>query len=138
MFGNINIISPPDNIFNQNANYLLVRPTNTLKLELQQLLIETDEEVNVFVFDEKDTDVAWLMSVSQYAGVIVVDIDNCDTSLYPFIGLLLLHPNSCYISSNPQPWHLISRKRIFNLEGLINYMVGVEDFESEDEDDDEE
>lgn len=138
MYGKINVIVPPDNIFNQNANYLLVRPNKVIKLELQQLLADTDEDVNVFVYDENDSDLSWLMSVSQQAGVILIDIDNCDADMYPFIGLLLMHPNSCYIANDPAPWNLISRKRIFNLEGLIGYMVGTDDFDFESEEDEDE
>jgi hypothetical protein len=143
MFGKLHLISPPDHLFNNNPSYLLVKPSKTLKIEFQQILSESVDDVNIFIFDDVDTDIAWLLTASNQVGFIVIDIDNCKEDVIPFLGLLLMHPNSCYISNNDDiPWGLINRNRIFDIGDLIGYMIQTidddeEDYESDDEDDDE-
>lgn len=138
MFGKLNIISPPDQLFNQNPGYLLVRPSKVLKTEFHHMISNSEEEVNVFIFDEGDTDVQWLLSVSHQVGFIIIDADNCDDRIRPFIGILLMHPNSCYIANTDSTnWELISRNRIYNLDGLLECMGGsdgeIDEFEDEED-----
>jgi hypothetical protein len=137
MFGKVNIIAPPDNLFNQSPGYLLVRPTKVMMLEFQQLLSDSKEDVNVFVFDDTEHDLSWLLSVSQQVGFIIINIDNCDDAIRPFLSLLLMHPNSCYISNNDDtPWELINRNRVHDVTDIFEYM-GSDDDEDENPDDEE-
>ena len=94
------------------------------------------DDLNVYIFDNDDTDIEWMLSVSQQADVIIVDIDNCDSLTRSFISFLLAQPNTFYLTSDEiTPWALISRNRIFNLDWIVE-TLGKEDEDDDDEQDD--
>jgi hypothetical protein len=131
--GNINLITPPDRLYNSNVSYLLVKPSTKVKMQFQNLLSKIEEDINVYVFDDNETDIDWLLSVAQSTDFVIVDIDNCDSQTKLFIGLILTQPNAHYMTSDEiTPWNLISKKRIYNLD-WINEVLDKED-DDEDED----
>ena len=76
--GRITLITPPDKLFNMNISYLLVKPSNHIKQQFQTILSASIDDINVFIFDNDDTDIGWMLSVCQQAECIIVDVDNCD------------------------------------------------------------
>lgn len=135
--GKINLITPPDNLFNSNVSYLLVKPSTKLKIQFQTLLSAIDEEINVFIYDDDSIDVAWMLNAANNSDVIIVDIDNCDPVTKNFIALLLSLPITHWITNDEvTPWGLISRNRIYNLDWLVEQINASK--ESQDDDDDDE
>ena len=61
--GKITLITPPDKLFNSNISYLLVKPSNTVKAQFQEILSRSPDDLNVFIFDDPDTDISWLLSI---------------------------------------------------------------------------
>ena len=91
------------------------------------------EELNVFIYDQEETDIGWLLSVAMQADVTVIDIDNCDSTTKLFVTFLLAQPNTHYITNDEiTPYGLISKNRIYNLDAV------VASFTEEDEDIDDE
>ncbi len=130
--GNINLITPPDRLYNSNISYLLVKPSTKVKVQFQTLLSKIDEDINVYVFDDDETDINWLLSVTQSADYVIIDIDNCDPQTKLFVSLMLTQPNAHYLTSDEiTPWHLISKKRIYNLDWIYE-VLDKEDDEDED------
>lgn len=130
--GKINLITPPDKLFNLNPGYLLIKPSTKVKMQFQQLLSQSIDDLNVYVYDQDEADIEWMLSVSQQADFIIIDIDNCDNITKNFISFLLAQPNAHYLTSDEiTPWHLISRNRIYNLDWILEAL-------KEDEGDDEE
>lgn len=136
-FGKINLITPPDRLFNLNVSYLLIKPSTKVKMQFQQILSQLAEDLNVYIFDSDETNVEWMLSVSQQADVIIIDIDNCDMLTKNFISFLLAQPNAFYLTSDDlTPWNLISRNRIYNLDWIVEKMEqDLNDDEDEDDDD---
>jgi len=131
--GKINLITPPDTIFNQNFNYLLVKPSTNTKMQFQTLLSQQLEDINVFIYDQDEHDIVWLLNVAQQADIIILEIDNCDSITKQFVSLLLSYPATYYITQDGlTPWHLISRNRIYNLDWITEFIS-----EKEDDDNDE-
>jgi hypothetical protein len=117
--GKINLITPPDKLYNSNVSYLLVKPSTKLKLQFQQKLSKLNEDINVYIFDDDEQDIDWLLSVSQTTDFVIVDIDNCDKKTLLFVALILTQPNSYYYTLNDDvPWNLISRNRIYDLDWI--------------------
>jgi len=117
--GKINLITPPDRLYNSTISYLLIKPSTKLKLQFQQKLSQLDEDINVYIFDDDEQDIDWLLSVSQLVDFTIIDIDNCDKLTLLFIALILSQPNAHYYTeSDVIPWHLISRNRIYNLDWI--------------------
>jgi len=132
--GKINLITPPDKLFNLNPSYLLVKPSTKVKLQFQQLLSQSDADLNVYVYDQDEADIEWMLSVSQQVDFIIIDIDNCDSITKNFISFLLAQPNTHYLTNDEiTPWGLISRNRIYNLDWILDILKEDEDEEEDDE-----
>ncbi len=132
--GKINLITPPDKLFNLNPGYLLIKPSTKVKMQFQQLLSQSMDDLNVYVYDTDEADIEWMLSVSQQADFIIIDIDNCDTITKQFVSLLLAQPNAYYLTNDEiTPWHLISRNRIYNLDWILEVLNKEDDQEENDE-----
>lgn len=117
--GKINVITPPDKLFNQNPSILLVKPTNEVKEAFQKYICQIIEEINVFVFDENETDLDWLLSIHSYADVSIVDIDNCDSITKSFVTFMIAQSDTYYITRDEiTPYRLISTNRIYDLDSI--------------------
>jgi hypothetical protein len=133
--GKINLITPPDNLFNLNPGYLLIKPSTKVKMQFQTLLSAIDDDVNVYIYDTEEADIAWMLNAAQNVDYIIIDIDNCDSITKNFISLLLAHPNSYFMTNDEiTPWSLISRNRIYNLDWILDVLKSQGE-ESEEDDD---
>ncbi len=132
--GKITLITPPDKLFNLNLSYLLVKPSNTVKQQFQSILSRSLDDLNVFIFDETETDISWMLSVAQQVDVVIIDIDNCDPVTKTFVTFMLAQPNAHYITlDETTPYNLISKNRIWDLEGIVEQFTKEEDEEDDDE-----
>jgi len=130
--GKINLITPPDKLFNLNLSYLLVKPSMNVKQQFQTVLSHNLDELNVFIYDEKDNDIGWLLSVAMQADITVIDVDNCDPTTKLFITFILAQPNTHYITNDElTPYGLISKNRIYNLDAIVASLT-EEDEENDD------
>jgi hypothetical protein len=129
--GKITVITPPDKLFNLTLSYLLVKPSLVVKEQFQAILSQSIEDLNVFIFDQEDTDISWLLSIAQQVDVVIIDVDNCDPITHRFITFMLAQGNSYYITNDElTPYNLISKNRIYNLDSI------VEQFKQDQEEDD--
>jgi hypothetical protein len=116
-----------------NLAYLLVKPSNHIKQQFQTILSQSVDDLNVFIFDEQDTDISWLLGVAIQANCVIIDVDNCDAITSKFITFILAEGNSYYITKDDTtPYSLISKNRIYNLDSI------VEDLRNQQQEDDEE
>lgn len=130
--GKITLITPPDKLFNNNLSYLLVKPSNTVKQQFQSILSKSLDDLNVFVYDDDETDISWMLSVAQQVDVVVIDVDNCDPLTKSFVTFLLAQPNVHYITlDETTPYNLISKNRIWDLDGLVEKFNQEEDEEDD-------
>ena len=129
--GKITVITPPDKLFNLTLSYLLVKPSILVKEQFQTILSKSIDDLNVFIFDESETDISWLLSVAHQVDCIIIDVDNCEPMTKKFITFLLAQPNSYYITNDETtPYNLISKNRIYDLNQIVQQL------EEEEEDDD--
>lgn len=138
MLGKINLITPPDCLFNTNLGYLLVKPSTKLKMQFQTILSAIDEELNVYVYDTDEVDIAWMLNAANNVDLIIIDIDNCDPITRNFISVLLANGNAFYMTADEvTPWGLLSKNRIYNLDWIIEAINNEKDENDEDDDNDE-
>lgn len=136
--GKINLITPPDKLFNLNLNYLLVKPSTHVKQQFQTILSHSIEEVNVFIYDQEETDVSWLLSVAMQSDVVIIDVDHCDPITQKFVTFMLAQPNTHYITNDElTPYGLISKNRIYDLDFIVKQLMEEGDEEEGDLDDEE-
>lgn len=135
--GKINLITPPDKLFNLNPGYLLIKPSTKVKMQFQTILSKSIDDLNVYIYDAEEADIEWMLSVSQQADFIIIDIDNCDVVTKQFVSFLLAQPNTFYLTNDEvTPWGLISRNRIYNLDWIAEVLNDSGD--NADEEDDQE
>jgi hypothetical protein len=114
-----------------NMAYLLIKPSNHIKQQFQTILSKSIDDLNVFIYDNDDMDIGWLLSVCQQVDSIIIDVDNCDIMTQKFVAFILAQPNAHYITKDDiTPYTLISKNRIYNLDWII------EQLENQEEDDD--
>jgi hypothetical protein len=113
-------------------SYLLVKPSVLVKEQFQTILSKSIDDLNVFIFDESETDISWLLSVAHQVDCIIIDVDNCEAMTKKFVTFLLAQPNSYYITNDETtPYNLISKNRIYDLNQIVQQLE-----EEEEEDDD--
>jgi hypothetical protein len=126
--GKITLITPPDKLFNLNLSYLLVKPSNYVKEQFQTILSHSIDDLNVFIFDNDDHDIGWMLSVLQQVDVVIIDVDNCDPMTHKFVSMMLTHPNAHYLTKDETtPYQLISRNRIYDLDWIVEQIKQEED-----------
>ena len=131
--GKITVITPPSKIFNLNLGYLLVCPSMHVKHQFQTILSSSLDDLNVFIYENGDNDIDWLLSVACMTDVVILDVDNCDEITSKFVAFLLAQANVHFITSDElTPYNLISQNRIFNLDWIAEQLQNQTD-----EDDDE-
>jgi hypothetical protein len=132
--GKINLITPPDTLFNLNPGYLLVKPSTKIKMQFQTLLSAIDDDINVYVYDTDEADIPWMLNAAQNADFVIIDIDNCDPITKQFVSFMLAQPNSYYMTNDEiTPWGIISRNRIYNLDWILEVLQAQDDDSEEDE-----
>lgn len=130
--GKITVITPPDKLFNLTLSYLLVKPSIHVKQQFQTILSQSIDDLNVFIYDQDDIDVSWLLGVAQQVDVVIIDVDHCDAITKQFITFMIAQPNAHYITNDElTPYNLISKNRIYNLDWIVDQL------KEEDEEDDE-
>ncbi len=130
--GKINLITPPDKLYNSNPTYFLIKPSTKIKMQFQTLLSQIDDELNVYVYDDNETDIDWMLSVAQMSDFVIIDIDNCDPMTKLFVSVLLTQPNAYYLTTDEiTPYKLLNRNRIYNLD-WINEVLSDNGDEEED------
>ena len=129
--GKINLITPPDMMFNLADSFLLIKPSLAVKQQFQSMLSQLDSDINVFIFDENDHDIEWMLSVAQQVDTVVIDLDNCDQLTKQFATVIMVQTNVYYFTHDTYtPYTLINRNRIYD----FNW-VRPEDDDEEIEDD---
>lgn len=134
--GKITVITPPDKLFNLTLSYLLVKPSIQVKEQFQTILSHSIDDLNVFIFDQDETDISWLLSVAQQADIVIVDVDNCDPITRQFVTFMIAQPNAHYITNDElTPYNLISKNRIYNLDWIVEQLKAEQDDEEDEADD---
>ena len=84
------------------------------------------------MYDEQETDIAWMLSVAQQVDVVIIDIDNCDTITQKFVTFMLAQPNAHYITKDETtPYNLISKNRIWDLDQIVEQFADNDDDEED-------
>jgi hypothetical protein len=121
-----------------NLSYLLIKPSTHIKQQFQTILSQSIDDLNIFIYDNEDNDIGWMLSIAVQVDCIIIDIDNCDPVTQKFITFLIAQPNNVYYITNDEntPYNLISKNRIYNLDVIVERLKNEQ--EEDDEDDSEE
>ena len=119
----INIVTPPDMLFNDSLQLLLIYPSKQLQDELQdKFLANTGVDVNLYLYDKPVNDkdeVNWLLSVFKQCDVAVIDVDNTSPWCRDLASYMIAK-NKTYWLTNSQDsvYNSLSNNKVYNLEFL--------------------
>jgi hypothetical protein len=109
-----------------------------VKAQFQEILSRSPDDLNIFIFDEPDVDISWLLSIFLIVDCVIIDVDNCDAITQKFITFMLSQPTAYYITMDEStPYNLISKNRIYNLDWIIEKMKAEEEEEGQDDESEE-
>lgn len=115
----IKIITPPDIIFNQDTSLLLICPGDDLSLNLNNFLAELDKSLNIYLFDNSQTDIQWLLTVAKMSDYNLVDIDNLSLKVNHFLSYILSLSNTYYKCSHEMAnWELLNKNKFFDFPNI--------------------
>ena len=134
--GKITVITPPDILFNSTPSYFLIKPSMYIKQQFQTILSKSIFDLNVFIFDDDENDIGWMLNAANQSDLIIIDIDNCDEVTKKFVTFLLAQSNVYYITTDEiTPYGLISKNRIYDLDFIVEqFNDNDDDYDDEQED----
>tara|TARA_B100000035_G_scaffold146304_1_gene124574 strand:+ start:823 stop:1227 length:405 start_codon:yes stop_codon:yes gene_type:complete len=124
----INLITPPDKLYNGELSFLLVSPSDDKKEQFNQMAKKIGKDLNVYLFEKSESpDVPWLLDVSQQVDFIILDIDNISQEYQWLIGYFLSFNKTFYLTSAEQmSYNVINTRRIYDVGQIAeenNYFV---------------
>jgi hypothetical protein len=131
----INLITPPDRLYNDGASILLVFPTKeNLHYIQQEILPSIEEGLNIYIYEKPNytkDDVDWLLSTVYQSNIVIVDIDNCPSYVKDLLSHIIAKPQTYWLTNAVNSvYNHISSNRIYNLSILEKLGGSIEKTES--------
>ena len=116
----INLITPPDKLFNDDPSILLVNPNDNIKNQMNEVLKDLDTRINLYLYDKSETaDQTWLIDIANSVNSIIVDIDNTHDEQW-LIGYLLSFSKTFYLTNRDFiPYNVINTNRIYDVKQVV-------------------
>lgn len=128
----INLITPPDKIYNDAVSLLLVFPSKDIQKQVQDEILSTVETgLNVYIFDQKNytkDSVDWLLNIFTLSNIVLVDVDQCPPYVKDLLSYMIAKPKTYWLTNAIETVYThISSNRIYNLSVLRNLGGSVEE-----------
>ena len=121
----LNLITSPDKLFNKTPSLLLVNPSDIIKENFNSLATKFESDVNLYLYENIEEELSWLLEVAQSVDYIVLDIDNTKDHHW-IIGYLLGFNNTFWLTNSSESvYNIINNNRIYELN---QFMEGVKYF----------
>ena len=119
----INLITPPDRLYNDSVSILLLFPTKDNLHYIQHEILPTIEQsLNIYVFEKPNytkEDVDWLLSTLHIVDIAIVDIDSCPLYVRDLLSYIIAKPQTYWLTNGDAPvYNHISNNRVYNLDFL--------------------
>lgn len=114
----INLITPPDILYNHTTSILLIHPSTETKEQLNDVLKDVEQDVNIYLYEVEDEE-EWLLNLHRLCDYVIVDIDNCPQYTKSAISYLISFSNTFWLTNGENLYYNnISNKRIWNLDWI--------------------
>jgi|TARA_B100001996_G_scaffold4421_1_gene3733 hypothetical protein len=117
----INLITPPDKLFNDNKSFLLVNPSEVIKEQFNELAKQIGKDLNVYLFDQNDSpNSIWLLDVVNQVDNIILDVDATRNEFAWLVGYLLNFDKTYYLTNQEEmPYNIINNHRIYDVRTIV-------------------
>ena len=127
---NINLITPPDKIFSDAVNVLVIFPSTELQQQIQNdVFPNAKENINVYLYDRQqytNTDVDWLLSVFSLCQIVIIDVDQCPSYVKDLLSFMIAKPKTYWLTNAVDSvYNHISSNRIYNVSILSTALGGI-------------
>ena len=99
---NINIITPPDKLFNDAVQVLLIFPSKELQESVQKhLFVDIEQDINVYIYEQEvssDIDLEWLLTVFKMSELTIIDVDNVQPYLRDMLSYMIAKPKTFWLT----------------------------------------
>jgi hypothetical protein len=98
----INIITPPDKIYNDNFKILLLFPTKNILTEIQNSILTKVDNLNIYLYDKpvynkEDTD--WMLDAFFAADFVLIDVDNTPPYFRDLLSFLIAKSKTYWLTN---------------------------------------
>lgn len=98
----INIITPPDKIYNDNYKILLLFPTKNTLTEIQNSILTKVNNLNIYLYDKpvynkEDTD--WMLDAFFAADFVLIDVDNTAPYFRDLLSFLIAKSKTYWLTN---------------------------------------
>ena len=115
----IRVVTSPDILFDQALQILVVAPDTELKKLLEEYAISVNDHVNIYLYNDTDIDIKWLLTVAKSVDYVIINIDNCNEDTSQFLSYILSMPHTYYkCEHTKQPWDLLNKNRFYDFPNL--------------------
>lgn len=119
----INVITPPDVLHNHATSVLVVQPSETLRIQLQNVLEGYTKPINIYLYDPQvaeESSISWLLNIAKICNFTILDLDNITSLEKNFASYLISLPKTFYLTNDiTTPYNLLSANRIYDLDWLL-------------------
>lgn len=128
----ITVITPPDKIFNQKFNIFLLYPSDKIKSDLQELLANSTQKVNVYIYENMDEhDIDWLLSVQKMSDITIVELEQLPSEVKQLESYLVSQSNTYWLTKGENIWYnKLSVNRIYDI-NFLQHKIGGDEVETE-------
>lgn len=119
MDSKIAVITAPDIVFDDSKKILLIQPTDDIKKSLETSISEVDIAVSIYYYTNSDSDIKWLLTMSEIADMIIIDLDAVDPVVSQLSAFILSKPHTYYRCKHmTAPWDLLNKNRFFDFKQI--------------------
>lgn len=120
----INIVTAPDQLFNDSFEILLLYPSTALQNELQKkFLTHFEDDTNIYLYDKDRYDadeIDWVLGVFKSVDVVIADIDNTAPFFRDLMAYMIAKNKTYWLTNSEKSvYNHISKQQIYNLDFLM-------------------
>jgi len=124
---NINLITPPDKLYNKNSSILLINPSNQLRLELQNLLEKNKLNLDIYLYEVNNDnhEFTWLLDVHRMVTWCILELENLPYEIKKIESYLISFSNTYYITQGENILlNLIGNNKIYSVDQFADIIRG--------------
>ena len=119
----VNLITPPDILFNDNQQLLVLYPSSEIQKSLQyDFLGKIHDDINLYYYDKTEynkEEVDWLLNVFNLCSTVIIDVDNCSPHIKDLLSYFIAKNKTYWLTnSDNSVYNHISENRVYSLDFL--------------------
>lgn len=123
----IKLITPPDKLYEKGLKVLVIQPSDKIKTELHNVLIDCKQDINVYVYEETidKKNPEWLLDVFSMSDIVILDLDDLPLELKSIQGYFLAFTKTYWLTNGENSYYnKLNSNRIFDFQVIKNIING--------------